>query len=218
MRGMHRLERLTSQTARQSRRALPSASIATGRKTQVGAPSDTGSGSLRCASPPGTPTQTSRSVRSVSPWRPQSVSVVSARSTPPERNCLAHDLGILADQADAHARLGLGEAAQDRRHEAADDVVGHAEADLALEGRRAHRRHQIVVLRHQPARLGEQALAGRRQHEPPALPLEQAAVERLLQPLDLLAGRGLAHVQRRRRARDAARTRRRSGRCAADRS
>src|SRR5581483_9544525 len=79
--------RLTSQTARQSRRALPSASMATGRKTQVAAPSDTGSGSLRWASPPGTPTHTSRSVRSVSPWRPHSVSVVSARSTSPEARC-----------------------------------------------------------------------------------------------------------------------------------
>ena len=46
---------------------LDSASIATGRKAQLGAPSDTGSGSHRCASPPGMPTQTSRSVRRVSP-------------------------------------------------------------------------------------------------------------------------------------------------------
>ncbi len=37
---------------------------------QVGAPCDTGGGSRRCASPPGTPSHTSRSVRSVSPWRP----------------------------------------------------------------------------------------------------------------------------------------------------
>ena len=35
-------------------------------------------------------------------------------------------------------------------------------------------------------------------------PLEQAAVEHLLQPLDLLAGRRLAHVERRRGRRDAA--------------
>ena len=117
---------------------------------------------------------------------------------------LSHDPGVLADQADTHARLALGEAPQDRRHEARDDVVGHAEADLAFEGRRAHRRHQIVVLRHQAVRLGEQTFAGRSQCEPAPLAFEQPARQSLLQPFDLLAGRRLAHMQRRRRARDAA--------------
>ena len=117
---------------------------------------------------------------------------------------LAHDLRILAHQADPHARLRPGEAAQDARHEAADDVVGHAEPHLALERRPPHVRQQLVGLAHQPLRLRQQPLASRGQHQPAADPLEQAAVEHLLQPLDLLAGRRLAHVERRRGRRDAA--------------
>ena len=117
----------------------------------------------------------------------------------------AHDFGILAHQADAHARLRLGEAAQDGWHEARNDVVGHTEPHLALEGGRAHGRPDLVVQRQQAARLSEQSFARGRQGKPPASALEQSAIERLLQSLDLLARRRLRHAERRRRTRDAAR-------------
>ena len=107
----------------------------------------------------------------------------------------ADDLGVLANKADSHPRLGARKATQDRRHEARDDVVWHAEADLALELAGAHGGEQLVVLRHQPTRLRLQPLACRRQHQPAASTLEQPAVEQFLQPFDLLAGRGLAEIE-----------------------
>src|SRR5947209_2315192 len=63
-------------------------------------------------------------------------------------------------------------------------------------GRATHARQQLVALRHQPLGLRQQSLARRSQNEPASDALEQPAGQHLLEPLDLLAGGGLAHVER----------------------
>jgi hypothetical protein len=118
---------------------------------------------------------------------------------------LADHARILAHEADTYAWLCLGKAAQDRRHDARDDVVRYTEPHLAFERRRAHGSEQLVILHHQASCLSEQPLAGRRQDQPPPLAFEQACIERFFQSLDLLRYGRLAHPQNRGRARDAAR-------------
>jgi hypothetical protein len=104
----------------------------------------------------------------------------------------------------AHPRPGLVEAPQNGRQIGADDVVRHAQAHLALVGGSAHGAEHLVVERDQPVGMGQKPLAVRLQRQAPVMALEQLGAEQLLQPLELLADRGLGQVEERRGSRHAA--------------
>lgn len=93
---------------------------------------------------------------------------------------------------------------QDRRHQHADHVMGHAEADLARELDGQHLAHHLVVQRDDAMRRDHQALPAPRQPHRGGVTLEQRRAEQIFQPLDLLADRALAAVHELRGRRHAA--------------
>jgi hypothetical protein len=82
-------------------------------------------------------------------------------------------------------------------------VVGRADDELRALGRRESLQ-RLVVDRDDAARLGQQRDAGLGQPRPAAVRFDQRPAQRLLQAADVLAHRGLAELQVRRGAVEAA--------------
>ena len=102
------------------------------------------------------------------------------------------------------ARIGGVELLEHARHHRVDDVMRHAEAQLALVEIFGQPPDRLVIQREDAARIAHQLFARRGERHPPVAAIEERQTQHLLQPLDLHRHGGLREVEHRRRPRHAA--------------
>jgi hypothetical protein len=114
---------------------------------------------------------------------PRVCSVVRQRSMVPFLSWSCRSIVTPATMKTRTSGQALSKLLQDGCDEGRDDVVRHAEADLAGEVRGGHGGPDLVVHGQEARRLGEQHAAARGERQPALVAVEQRPVEQLFQRL-----------------------------------